>query len=106
VVYLMSRGGVFNDVIGGEYMFHVSGAAGIGIEPVWYSHFKMFAEFFYNHDIMPSFIGSISSLTPPPVPAYQLSEVVMKHDYELRIGIKYVFDEKSKCPHVDNPAGI
>ena len=105
VAYLMSRGGVFGDVIGGEYLIHVSAAAGIGIEPVWYSHFKMFVEFFYNHDIMPSFIGTINSLTPPPL-SYQMSEVVMKHDYELRIGLKYVFDGRSKCPHVDNPAGI
>lgn len=104
VAYLMSRGGEFADVIGGEYTIHVSGAVGIGIQPVWYSHFKIFAEFFYNHDIMPSFIGNISSLTPPPVNSYQLSEVVMKHDFELRIGIKYVFDGKSKCPYVDNKA--
>ncbi len=104
VAYLMSRGGVFGDVIGGEYLIHVSGAVGIGIEPVWYSHFKIFMEVFYNHDIMPSFIGNIDSYTPPPY-NYTLSETVMKHDFELRIGLKYVFDAKSKCPHVDNPMG-
>jgi hypothetical protein len=104
VEYLYSRGGQFADVIGGEFSFHVSGAVGVGIEPVWFSHFKVFMEVFYNHDIMPSFIGSINSLTPPPL-NYQMSEVIMKHDYELRIGLKYVFEKHDKCPHVDNPAG-
>lgn len=85
-------------------MFHVSGAVGVGLEPVWYSHFKMFVEFFYNHDIMPSFIGNIDSFVPPPYNG-TISETVMKHDFELRIGLKYVFNAPSKCPHVDNPMG-
>lgn len=104
VAYLYSRSAaLFPDVIGGEYSFHVSGAVGIGIQPVWYSHFKIFVEFFYNHDVMPVFIGNINSLTPYPN-NYQMSEVVMKHDFELRIGLKYVFKAKSKCPAVDNKA--
>ncbi len=102
VEYLMSRGGIYGDVIGGEYSYHVTGAVGLGLQPVWFSHFKIFAEVFYNHDIMPSFIGTISSLNPNFTPTPQLSEVIMKHDWELRIGVKYVFDGKSKCPAVDN----
>ncbi len=104
VEYMMSRGGEFSDVIPREYLIHVSGAVGVGIQPVWYSHFKVFLELFYNHDIMPSFIGSISSLNPNFIPSPQISETIMKHDYELRIGIKYVFNAKSKCPAVDNKA--
>ena len=107
VEYLFSRSvGVFPDAIGGMYSFHVSGAAGVGVSKICFSHFKPFAEFFYNRDIMPSFSGNVAS-NDPYLPLYKtnISEVINSHDYELRIGVKYVFDGKSKCPHVDNSAG-
>ncbi|HTB32497.1 MAG TPA: hypothetical protein VK808_10750 [Bacteroidia bacterium] len=108
VAYLFQRSPqIFGDVIGGMYTIHVSAAAGIGAELVSYSRFKPFIEFFYNHDIMPSFIGNTGSIAPLGNPLYHtvLSETIMAHDYELRIGIKYHIKGQSKCPAVINPAG-
>jgi hypothetical protein len=107
VAYLMTRSaGIFGDVIGGMYTIHVSAAAGIGVEKVCYSRFKPFIEFFYNHDIMPSFIGNVGSIAPITSPLYHtiLSETIMQRDYELRIGVKYHIKGKPKCPAVDNAA--
>jgi hypothetical protein len=108
VEYLFSRGAaVFPDAIGGMYSFHVSGAAGIGISKICYGHFKPFAELFYNRDIMPSFDGKVASIDPySPLKGTEIPEVIHNHDYELRIGVKYVFSRnKGECPHVDNSAG-
>jgi hypothetical protein len=107
VEYLLSRSAqVFPDVIGGMYTIHVSAAVGIGVEKVCYSRFKPFIEFFYNHDIMPSFIGNVGSIAPEYSPLYKtvLSETIMQHDFELRIGVKYHIKGTSKCPAVDNKA--
>jgi len=105
IAYLFSRSAeVFPDVIGGMYSFHVSGAVGVGVEKVCYSRFKPFIEFFYNHDLMPSFVGNISSLGPNP-PLGGVVTTIMQHDFELRIGVKYHLMPTSKCPAVINPAG-
>lgn len=107
IAYLMTRSaGVFGDVIGGMYTIHVSAAVGIGIEKVCYSRFKPFAEFFYNRDIMPSFIGNTGSIAPISSPLYHtvLNEIIVQRDYELRIGVKYHIKGKPKCPTVDNKA--
>jgi hypothetical protein len=107
VEYLLSRGAaVFSDAIDGMYSFHITGAVGIGIEKICFGHFKPFLELFYNRDIMPSFIGHVESNDPyQPLKGTTISEVINSHDYELRIGVKYVFDRRSECPRVINPAG-
>jgi hypothetical protein len=107
VAYLLSRSAsVFPDAIGGMDLFHVTGAVGIGVSKITYGHWTPFIELFYNRDIMPSFIGSVASNDPSPsLFKTSISEVINNHDFELRIGVKYVFDEKSECPPVDNPAG-
>lgn len=107
VDYLLARGAaVFPDAIAGMYSFHVSAAAGIGAEKVCFSRWKPFIEFFYHRDIMPSFIGHVESIDPySPQKGTALSEIINGHDFELRIGVKYVFDRRPQCPHVDNSAG-
>lgn len=107
IEYLFSRSAsVFPDAIGGMYSFHISAAAGVGVEKICFGHVKPFIEFFYNRDVMPSFTGNVASNSPvPPLQGTTLSEVINSHDYELRIGLKYVFDGKSQCPKVINPAG-
>jgi len=104
VDYLFSRGAaVFPDAIGGMYSFHVSAAAGIGAEKICFGRWKPFIELFYHRDIMPSFIGSVASIDPNlSLKGTSLSEIINGHNFELRIGVKYVFDRKPECPHVDN----
>jgi len=106
VAYLFSRSAsVFPDAIGDMYSFHITGAVGVGAEKICFSRWKPFIELFYNRDIMPSFIGHVASIDPnPPLEGTKLSEVINGHDFELRVGIKYVFDRKPQCPHVDNKA--
>jgi len=102
VAYLFTRSAsIFPDAIGGMYTIHVSAAVGAGIELVTYNHFKPFIEAFYNRDVMPSFIVHVASIDPYLKPT-AISEVINNHDYELRIGIKYVFDPGEKCPKVYN----
>jgi hypothetical protein len=107
VDYLFSRGAtVFPDAIEGMYSFHISAAVGIGAEKICFSRWKPFIEFFYHRDIMPSFIGKVASIDPnPPLSGTTLSEIINGHNFELRIGVKYVFDRRPQCPHVDNSAG-
>jgi hypothetical protein len=105
IAYLFSRSAsVFQDAIGGMYTIHISAAAGAGVELVSFSRFKPFVEIFYNHDVMPSFSGTVAS-TSPFLNKEAIPEVINNHDYELRIGLKYVFRPRDKCPHVDNSAG-
>jgi hypothetical protein len=55
---------------------------------------------------MPSFFGNVASNDPyPPLYKTSISEIINNRDYELRIGVKYVFEGKDKCPRVINPAG-
>lgn len=55
---------------------------------------------------MPSFSGHVLSNDPyPPLAGTTLPENINSHDFELRIGIKYVFKGRNECPHVDNSAG-
>lgn len=98
IEYLAGRSEtIFPDVIAGMPSVHVSAAAGIGISKICYSHIKPFLEFFYNRDITPAFSG--------PVAPTGKSKVINNQDFEIRIGLKYVFKEKDKCPKVYNPAG-
>ncbi len=95
VEYLLNRkAAVYPDVINGMSPLHLSAAGGVGFELYSYSHIKPFAEAFYNRDISPSFNGNFQGTT-----------IVSQHDFEFRLGLKYVFNEKNKCPKVDNSAG-
>lgn len=98
IEYLVTRdAAVFTDVIDRMPSVHISAAAGIGVSKICFTHVKPFIEFFYNRDITPSFNGhSLYSGFP---------ETIYSYNFELRIGLKYVFKAKEKCPHVDNSAG-
>jgi hypothetical protein len=58
---------------------HLSLAVGGGAELISYSKFKLFAEVFYVPDVMPAYVS-------PPLH-------VTNKDFELRIGLKYQFNE-------------
>jgi len=63
--------------------FHVSLAAGAGVELVTYGNFKPFIEGFYNPDIMP---------------AYKQPYLrIPNKNFELRVGLKYEFGSKAAC---------
>ncbi len=105
VEYLFSRNAsVFPDAIAGMSSIHISAAAGAGVELVSFSRLKPFIEVFYNRDLMPSLSGTIASNSPYDNGA-PVSEVITNHDFELRIGFKYVLRARNKCPRVINPAG-
>jgi len=96
VEYLFSRNAsIFPQAINNMYKLHLSAAIGAGVELISYSRFKLFTEVFYNRDVMPSFSGNVNGIPT----------VIIQHDYEWRIGLKYVFKPRDKCPRVINPAG-
>jgi hypothetical protein len=89
----------------GMSSFCLSGAVGIGIEKVNFGKVKPFLEIFYNRNILPSLNGHVLSNYPNVPPGTMVSEVITNQDVEWRIGLKYVFNQGDKCPHVDNSAG-
>jgi hypothetical protein len=97
--------GIFPDAIAGMSTFRLAGAVGIGIEQINFSHIKPFVEVFYSRDIIPSLDGHTLSNYPNVSPGTTVKEIINNQDVEWRIGLKYVFTEKTKCPPVYNPAG-
>lgn len=71
-------------VVTGKFLpFHLSIAAGGGLELVSYTNFKFFVEGFYNPDVMPAYITS---------PLHIMNKAI-----ELRVGLKYEFGKKESC---------
>jgi hypothetical protein len=95
----MNQPQVYENVADGFSQLHVLGSLGIGAEKVCFSRLKPFIEAFYNFDFSPSYSGT-TAIYGQPTP-----ETIHYRGYELRIGLKYVFD-KGSCPAVINPAGI
>ena len=104
--YVFTRSAsIFPDAIRGMQSIHLSAAIGAGIELVWFSRIKPFAEVFYNHDIMNSYYGNVKSISPY-LNGSEMREIIGQHDYEFRIGFKYIIKGKVVgCPRVINPAG-
>jgi len=100
IEYLINEhAGVYPDVIGSFYRFHVSGAIGVGAEMTWNNPIRPFIEAFYHHDLMDSYYLNGNAIYTPTDISYR--------GYELRIGLKYFFVglRKDECPKVINPAG-
>jgi hypothetical protein len=76
--YTLSQAESSPDAYGSFLPLHVSLAVGAGTELVSYSKFKLFAEAFYNPDIMPAYVR----------PGLHIKN----KNIELRVGVKYEFN--------------
>jgi hypothetical protein len=97
---------VLGSMIGAFPKVSVTGAVGVGFEFINDGLFRPFVEAFYNHDILPSYHGTYQ-VTGPPLSDFSKGTIYY-FGYELRVGVRYVFDnktKKAKCPTVINPAG-
>jgi hypothetical protein len=97
---------IYGNIIGAFPKFSVTGAVGVGFEFINDGLWRPFIEGFYNHDILASYRGSYQVAAPPPPDIAK--GTIYYFGYELRVGFRYVFDnktKKAKCPTVINPAG-
>lgn len=76
--YTISQAQSSPDAYGPFLPLHVSLAVGGGAELVSYSKFKLFAEAFYNPDVMPAYVR----------PGLHIKN----NNIELRVGLKYEFN--------------
>ena len=82
--YTLSQGTSSPAITSSFLPLHVSAAAGVGLEFVSYTNFKLFVEGFYVPDIMPAYVDPTLH--------------VNNKDFELRVGLKYEFaGKKESC---------
>ncbi len=103
---------IYSDVIGTFPKLWFTVAGGVGFELITNSLWRPFIEGFYNRDDLRSGHGEVTIPNYDPTTKittyYQDPTTVYYHGFELRIGVRYVFDtkeKKPKCPKVYNPAG-
>ncbi|NNM94869.1 MAG: outer membrane beta-barrel protein [Bacteroidia bacterium] len=92
-------------IIGAFPKIFFTAAAGLGFEFKNKTVIRPFTEFFFNHDVLPSYRGTYYN-THAPVP-YNEPQTIYYQGFEWRIGARYLFIYKLKgkyCPKVENPA--
>jgi hypothetical protein len=101
---------IYGDVIGTFPKIWFTAAAGVGFELITNSLFRPFVEGLYNRDLIRSGHGEVTLPNYDPTTKittyYLVPTNVYYHGFELRIGLRYVFDtkqKKPKCPKVINP---
>ncbi len=96
---------IYPQVLGAFPKIYFTAAAGVGFEFKNNTVIRPFTEFFFNHDVLPSYHGTYYN-THTAIP-YDEPQNIFYQGYEWRIGARYIFVYKLKskyCPKVENPA--